>query len=51
MRVSVTVDSAEEAAAADQGRVEQLRAVFDARAKESHPQWYTEPADPLSGAA
>jgi D-amino peptidase len=40
-------DSAEDAAAADQQRVEQLRAIFDAWAEESHPQWYTQPADPL----
>lgn len=40
-------DSAEDAAAADQQRVEQLRMIFDAWADESHPQWYTRPADPL----
>jgi D-amino peptidase len=40
-------DSAREAAAADQRRVDQLRLIFDAWAGESHPQWYTEPADPL----
>jgi D-amino peptidase len=40
-------DSAEDAAAADQGRVEQLRSIFDAWAEESHPQWYRQPADPL----
>jgi len=40
-------DSAEDAAAADQLRVEQLRVLFDAWADESQPQWYTEAADPL----
>lgn len=40
-------DSAEDAAAADQERVEQLRLIFDAWAEESHPQWYTQPTDPL----
>ena len=40
-------DSAEDAAAADQQRVEELRVLFDAWADESQPQWYTEPADPL----
>jgi D-aminopeptidase len=40
-------DSAEDAAHADQERVEQLRVIFDAWAEESHPQWYTQPADPL----
>jgi D-aminopeptidase len=40
-------DSAEDAAAADQRRVHQLGVIFDAWAEESHPQWYTEPADPL----
>ena len=40
-------DSAEAAAGADQRRVGQLRMIFDAWAKESQPQWYTEPADPL----
>ena len=40
-------DSAEDAAGADQQRVEQLRLIFDAWADESHPQWYTQPADPL----
>lgn len=40
-------DSAEDAAAADQQRVEQLRLIFDAWAEESHPQWYTQPADPM----
>jgi len=40
-------DSAEDAAAADQQRVEQLRQIFDAWGAESHPQWYTQPTDPL----
>jgi D-aminopeptidase len=40
-------DSAEDAAAADQQRVEQLRLIFDAWAEESHPQWYSQPTDPL----
>jgi D-aminopeptidase len=40
-------ESAEEAAAADQKRVEQLRVIFDAWAAESHPHWYTAPTDPL----
>ena len=40
-------DSAADAAAADQERVQQLRHIFDAWAEESHPEWYTEPADPL----
>lgn len=40
-------DSAEDAAAADQQRVEQLRLIFDAWASESQPQWYTSAADPL----
>lgn len=39
--------SADEAAAADQGRVEQLRLIFDAWAGESQPEWYTAPADPM----
>jgi D-aminopeptidase len=39
--------SAEEAASADQERVGQLVAIFDAWAVESHPQWYTQAADPL----
>jgi len=38
--------SADEADAADQERVEQLVTIFDAWAAESHPQWYTKPADP-----
>jgi D-amino peptidase len=42
-----TFDSEEDAAKADQGRVEQLRVLFDAWAEESHPQWYTQAADPL----
>jgi D-amino peptidase len=37
----------DEAAAADQERVSQLRRIFDAWAAESQPQWYTEAADPL----
>jgi D-amino peptidase len=40
-------DSEEDAAAADQQRVDHLRRIFDAWAEESHPQWYTQPADPL----
>ena len=40
-------ESAEEAAAADQGRVEQLRLIFDAWAAESHPQWYEAAVDPM----
>ena len=40
-------DSAEDAAAADQQRVERFRLLFDAWADESQPQWYTEAADPL----
>jgi D-aminopeptidase len=36
-----------EAAAADQQRVSQLRRIFDAWAAESQPQWYTEAADPF----
>jgi hypothetical protein len=38
---------AEDAAAADQDLVEQLRTIFDAWAAESQPQWYTEAADPM----
>ena len=38
---------ADEARAADQARVRQLGTIFDAWAAESHPQWYTEAADPL----
>jgi D-aminopeptidase len=38
---------ADEAAGADQERVEQLVTIFDAWAAESQPPWYTEPADPL----
>ena len=44
-------DSAAAAAAADQERVQQLRHIFDAWAEESHPEWYTEPADPLPAEA
>ncbi len=44
-------DSAAAAAAADQERVEQLRLIFDAWAEESHPEWYTERADPLPAVA
>ena len=40
-------DSAEDAATADQRRVDQLRLIFDAWADESHPQWYTQATDPL----
>jgi D-aminopeptidase len=40
-------DSAEDAAAADQDRVAQLRLIFDAWAQESQPQWWEERADPL----
>lgn len=40
-------DSAEAAAAADPRRVDQLRQIFDGWASESHPQWYTQTADPL----
>ncbi len=40
-------DSADDAAAADQERVRQLGAIFDAWAEESHPEWYTETADPF----
>jgi len=40
-------DSAAEAAAADQARVDHLRVIFDAWAEESAPEWYTEAADPL----
>ena len=39
--------SADEAGAADQERVGQLVTIFDAWAAESHPQWYTEAADPF----
>ena len=44
-------DSAEDAAAADPTRVEQLRRIFDAWASESHPQWYTQATDPLPAAS
>ena len=40
-------DNAEDAAAADQERVAQLRLIFDAWALESQPQWWEERADPL----
>jgi D-aminopeptidase len=40
-------DSAEDAAAADQRGVRQLRVIFDAWAEESQPQWFTGAADPL----
>ena len=40
-------ESADDAAAADQGRVEQLRLIFDAWAAESQPQWYTAATDPM----
>jgi D-aminopeptidase len=40
-------DSAEDAAAADQDRVAQLRLIFDAWAQESQPQWWEQRADPL----
>jgi D-aminopeptidase len=39
--------SADEADAADQEQVEQLKTIFDAWAAESHPQWYSEAADPF----
>ena len=39
----------DEAGAADQERVAQLRLIFDAWAAESQPEWYTEPADPFPG--
>ena len=37
----------DEADAADQERVGHLVTIFDAWAAESHPQWYTEAADPF----
>jgi D-aminopeptidase len=40
-------DSADEAAAADQRRVEQFRLIFDAWAAESQPQWYAVATDPM----
>jgi len=40
--------SADEAGAADQERVGHLVTIFDAWAAESHPQWYTEAADPFA---
>jgi D-amino peptidase len=39
--------SADEADAADQERAGHLVTIFDAWAAESHPQWYTEAADPF----
>lgn len=39
-------DTAEEAAAADQSRVEQLRRIFDSWAEETYPQWYDHPTHP-----
>jgi D-aminopeptidase len=39
--------SADEAAAADQQRVEQFRLIFDAWAAESQPQWYAVATDPM----
>ena len=39
--------SADEADGADQERVGSLVAILDAWAAESHPQWYTEAADPF----
>lgn len=40
-------DSADAAAAADQERVAQIRQIFDAWARETSPEWYTQAADPL----
>jgi hypothetical protein len=40
-------ESAEDAAAADQERVGQLRLIFDAWAQESEPEWWEERSDPL----
>jgi D-aminopeptidase len=40
-------DSAAGAAAADPGRVAQLRLIFDAWAEESQPEWWEQRADPL----
>lgn len=40
-------DSAEDAAAADEERVAQLRLIFDAWAQETQPEWWEERADPL----
>lgn len=40
-------DSPEDAAAADQERVAELRLIFDAWAQESQPQWWEQRADPL----
>jgi D-aminopeptidase len=39
--------SREDAAAADPERVARLATIFDAWARESHPQWYTKAADPF----
>ena len=39
--------NAEEAAAADQQRVKKLVTIFDAWAADSHPEWYTQAADPF----
>jgi D-amino peptidase len=39
--------SAQDAAAADQEGVAQLRLIFDAWAEESHPEWYSEATDPF----
>jgi D-aminopeptidase len=44
-------ESADEAAAADHHRVKRLSLIFDAWAKESHPQWYTQSAHPLPSEA
>jgi D-aminopeptidase len=44
-------ESAEEAATADQERVDDLRVIFDAWAEDSGPEWYTEAADPLPAGA
>lgn len=40
-------DSAQQAAAADPARVDQLRRLFDAWASGSDPQWYTQATNPL----
>jgi hypothetical protein len=40
-------DTAEDAAAADQERVELAREIFDAWGGESQPEWYDEATDPL----
>jgi hypothetical protein len=39
--------NAEEATAADQQRVKKLVTIFDAWAADSHPEWYTQAADPF----